>query len=109
MIVNPHDWQLVKSTPLKNTYVRVDAETGQLIVRETRNESATIEQAAFEREAYEASSNKRASALRPVGVIPPTVMQQAISEGWDQDDTAWARFFDDVDNRDLRVSSGRVG
>ena len=99
-------WTLIKSTPTKNVYVRQDAETGQVIIRETRNEDAALKQAAHMRDIHEGARKTR--SLTPVATIPWSVMQRAITEGWSEDNDMWTRWANDIDNRSLRITEGRV-
>jgi hypothetical protein len=43
-----------------------------------------------------------------MAVIPDSVKARAFREGWYFDETAWKRWMNDIDNRKLRVSGGRV-
>jgi hypothetical protein len=43
-----------------------------------------------------------------VARLPVTVIEQAMREGWMHDDARWKQFFNDPDNKHLRVWEGRV-
>lgn len=45
---------------------------------------------------------------RLVARVPVHVAEQAMREGWFHDDKMWARWLNDIDNRDHRVWEGKV-
>lgn len=105
-ILATSSWSLIKATPHKKMYVRQDPETGQVIIRETRNEDPVLKQAAVMRDMHEGARKTR--SLTPVATIPWSVMQRAITEGWSEDSDMWTRWANDIDNRSLRITEGRV-
>jgi hypothetical protein len=46
--------------------------------------------------------------FRLAAVIPQTVLDQAMLEGWFHDKKAWKRWANDPNNRDFRVWKGRL-
>jgi hypothetical protein len=48
------------------------------------------------------------SNMKHVARVPVTVVEQAMREGWFNDQKAWARFLNDPDNAYLRVWEGRL-
>jgi len=102
-MIGPYDWFLVEQRPNKRIECRFDAETDDLIFRETWLEDEALVQAAEQRELAEAGAS---ADLMPLGVIPDSVVSQSIVEGWHDDDQAWKRWMNDIDNRYLRIRGG---
>jgi hypothetical protein len=46
--------------------------------------------------------------LKPVALIPEAVLNRAFIEGWFHDQAAWRRWANDPDNRDFRITTGRL-
>lgn len=105
MLANPYDWQVVKRYHGKIVECRLERDSGKLTFRETWDENMMLEQAAQEREL---ASYGHSKDMKPMAVVPDSVMNRAINEGWANDQTAWRRWINDSDHSRLRVTSGRV-
>lgn len=46
--------------------------------------------------------------FRPVALVPKTVLDRAILEGWFHDKAKWRAWMNDPDNRDFRIHQGRM-
>lgn len=97
-IVSPYDWRLISKRPGKEIWARIEGD--DIVFREDFIEDMVLEQARQERDAPTFVSPD----MKPLGVIPPSVMNRAINEGWANDPKAMRRFIMDIDNRDLRTS-----
>jgi hypothetical protein len=97
------DWTLHPSLsrPGKRVYSRFEP-NGDLVFMEEFDDELAIEQAAAQRE------QPKGKDMRNMAVIPDSVKARAFREGWYFDETAWKRWMNDIDNRKLRVSGGRV-
>lgn len=52
--------------------------------------------------------HRRGGDWKHVARLPVTVVEQAMREGWFHDQSRWTRFFNDADNKHLRVWEGTV-
>ena len=50
----------------------------------------------------------RQDTFRHVARVPLTVYEQALREGWADDEDAWEKWLNNPDNRDFRVWGGQV-
>lgn len=80
-----------------------DAADDRYIFETIEDHEPTIESAKILRENQ---SNK--SMMRHVARVPMTIYEQAIREGWANDQLAWAKWLNDPDNRAFRVWEGNV-
>ncbi len=46
--------------------------------------------------------------MKPVAVIPDTVLNKAFNEGWFHDQAAWRRWANNPDNKAFRITEGRL-
>jgi hypothetical protein len=60
------------------------------------------------REAHAVIGHRKSGQMTPVAEIPMIVYEQAVREGWDDDDAAWKRWLNDPGNSAFRITSGRV-
>ena len=93
------DWRVVKETPTKRIKMRYEPMTDEVVVCEEWLEDAPLHQARLERDRPRLSS----SDIKPLAVIPDSVMSRAINEGWANDPHEWAKWARDVDNRRLQL------
>jgi hypothetical protein len=100
-IVRPTEWTLVIDRPGKRVWRRYDLGTDSVEFMEEWLEDVPLAQAAQERELAVTTKN-----LKPLAVIPPSVISRAIREGWVNDDKAWTRWMNDRENCNLRVTDG---
>ncbi|MCC6779913.1 MAG: hypothetical protein IT537_25320 [Hyphomicrobiales bacterium] len=99
------DWQLRSASPGKRTWMRYNAATDEIEIMEEWLNEVPIREAAIEREL---AGGRKGGFLQPIAVIPNSERSRAIREGWDDDDMAWKRWMNDIDNRYLRITDGRV-
>ena len=60
------------------------------------------------REQHHVIGHRKTENLTPVAEIPMVVYEQAVREGWDNDEAAWKRWMNDPQNAAFRITSGRV-
>lgn len=104
MLANPSDWTLLTERPGKRVWTRYDADGDKLIIREEYLEDVPLASAAAQREINEG----RRDDMMPVIVIPNSVKAAALRDGWYNDDEKWRRWANDIDNRRLRITDGRL-
>jgi hypothetical protein len=102
LVADASGWTLLLERPGKRIWSRYDGDGDKLIIREEWIEDAALESAALQRELSEGARND----MRPVAVIPNSVKSRALNEGWYNDDAAWRRWANDIDNRRLRITGG---
>lgn len=95
------DWRLVKQTPTKRILMRYCPLTDEVEICEEWLEDAPLKQAEIQRD----KPVLQDSNIRPLAVIPDSVMSRAINEGWINDQDQWARWASDADNRKLQLVS----
>lgn len=93
------DWRLVRQTPTKRTLMRYCPMSDEVEICEEFLEDAPIAQARVERD----NPSLQDKNLKPLAVIPDSVMSRAINEGWVNDQDQWARWARDADNRKLQL------
>ena len=93
------DWRVVKSTPTKRILMRYCAMSDEVEICEEWLEDAPIQQAAQQRERPVLKDPN----IKPLAVIPDSVLSRAINEGWVNDQDQWAKWARDVDNRKLQL------
>lgn len=101
-LLNPYEWRVISERPGKRIKAKVDPATMELIICEEWLEDANLVQAAQERE----TPSLVTPDLKPLAVIPPSVQAKAINEGWINDQKAWKRWMNDIDNRSLKITDG---
>jgi hypothetical protein len=79
-----------------------DDRPGMVTVQTQQDMTQTIENNKVMRERHPARSTNKLLARG----VPITVAEQALREGWDQDD--WKKWLNDPDNAAFRVWPGRV-
>lgn len=102
MLISPYDWRVVSERPGKRVLMKVDAATNEVVICEEFLEDVVLEQVREQRERPLLVTPD----LKPIAVIPPSVMNQAIKEGWVHDDKALRRWANDIDNNKLRLTDG---
>lgn len=102
------DWQLRSERPGKRTWMRYNAGTDEIEIMEEWFEEVPLANAKLERDILEHSGGKRSATIAPVCIIPDSVRAKSIKEGWHDDDKAWKRWMNDIDNRYLRITTGNV-
>lgn len=100
------DWLLFEDRGDKQIYSRIDPHTGEVEFLESWIEDGHIEQARQQKELCELFGTPK--DLMPRVVVPPSVLAQSLREGWLEDDVRWKRWANDIDNRRLRVTEGRL-
>ena len=98
---NPTDWTVTREDAFKRVSMRYCPSTDEVEVMEEFFEELPLAQAAAQRELM-----TKGDALRPLAVIPQSVVNRAIREGWNDDEKAWKRWMNDADNKKLRVTDG---
>ena len=66
-----------------------------------------IERNKLIREVQQAGGSK-GEIFRHVATIPVPVIEQAMREGWFEDDDAWKKWLNDPENRDFRSYEGQL-
>jgi hypothetical protein len=87
---------------VKRTMILDDDRPGMVTVQTQQDMTQTIENNKVMRERHPARSTNKLLARG----VPITVAEQALREGWDQDD--WKKWLNDPDNAAFRVWPGRV-
>jgi hypothetical protein len=98
--MSTRDWRLVRQTPTKRILMRYCAMTDEVEICEEWLETVPLEQARQQRERPLLAHQD----IKPLAVIPDSEMSRAIREGWANDQSAWAKWARDLDNRSLRTS-----
>lgn len=93
------NWRVVKDTPSKRILMRYDPVTDSVEVCEEWREDVPLAQARQQRERPALAGKD----IKPLAVIPDSVMSRAIREGWVNDQEQWARWARDIDNRKLQL------
>jgi hypothetical protein len=93
------DWRLVKQTPTKRILMRYCALTDEVEICEEFLEDAPLKQAEIQRDKPVLHDRN----IRPLAVIPDSVMSRAINEGWINDQDQWAKWAGNADNRKLQL------
>jgi hypothetical protein len=104
MLTNPYDWRVVLERPGKRVLAKVDMATNEVVFCEEFYEDVALAQAREEREQPLMVSPD----LKPLAVIPPSVMNKAIKEGWIHDEKALRRWANDADNNKLKLTDGKA-
>lgn len=93
------NWRVVRETPTKRILMRYCAMSDEVEICEEWLEDAPINQARIERD----KPTLQDKNLKPLAVIPDSVMSRAINEGWANDQDQWAKWARDADNRKLQL------
>jgi hypothetical protein len=101
LIYKPTEWHLWRERPGKRIWRRFNVAEDAVEFIDEWDETFQLEMAAQERELNVGTPN-----LRPLAVIPQSVLAASIKEGWVNDDNAWKRWTNDIDNRNLRILGG---
>jgi hypothetical protein len=80
-----------------------DKADGRMTFETIEDHAPTIESAKVIRE----HQNPKAM-LRHVARVPMVIYEQAVREGWANDQDRWRKWLNDPDNKDLRVWQGAV-
>lgn len=99
-IVNPYEWRMISERPGKRILAKVDPITDEVVICEEWLEGVAIEQARQQRERPMLVSPD----LKPLAVVPDSVMSKAIKDGWANDQKQWERWARDIDNRKLQLT-----
>lgn len=99
-IVNPYEWRVISQRPGKRVLAKVDPITDEVVICEEWLEDVAIEQARQQRERPMLVSPD----LKPLAVVPDSVMSKAINDGWANDQRRWERWARDIDNRKLQLT-----
>lgn len=100
------DWQLRSQRPGKRVWMRYNNATDEVEIMEEWLNAVPLAEARLERDIHSAVSGK--SDFKPLCVIPNSERARAIREGWHDDNGAWRRWMNDIDNKYLRITQGRV-
>ncbi len=100
MLVNPYEWRVISERPGKRVLAKVDPATDEVVICEEWTEDVALEQARQQRERPMLVSPD----LKPLAVVPDSVMSRAIKEGWSEDQKQWEKWARDIDNRNLRLT-----
>jgi hypothetical protein len=104
MLTNPYEWRVVSERPGKRILMKVDPVTDEVVVCEEWLEDVVLEEAREQRERPMLVSPD----LKPLAVVPPSVMNKSIREGWVHDDKAWKSWINDIDNNKLKLTDGKA-
>lgn len=99
-IVNPYEWRVIHERPGKRILAKVDPATNEVVICEEWLEDVALLQAQQMREAPPLVSPD----LKPLAVVPDSVMSKALKEGWANDQKQWEKWARDIDNRNLRLT-----
>ncbi|MFO7306921.1 MAG: hypothetical protein C0P74_015545 [Gammaproteobacteria bacterium] len=99
-IVNPYEWRVIHERPGKRILAKVDPATNEVVICEEWLEDHVLEQARIQRE----QPLFVHPDLKPLAVVPDSVMSKAIKEGWSEDQKQWEKWARDIDNRNLRLT-----
>jgi hypothetical protein len=80
-----------------------DRADGRMTFETIEDHEPTVESAKLLRE----NANPKAM-MRHVARVPMVVYEQAMREGWAEDQAAWTRWLNDPDNKAFRVWEGTV-
>lgn len=92
-------WRVVRETPTKRILMRYSPMDDEVEICEEWLEDVPIEQARRQRDKPILDDPN----IKPLAVIPDSVMHRAINEGWVNDPDQWAKWAKDVDNRKLQL------
>ena len=102
-IYSPYEWRpFGPQRPGKSVEARIEGD--ELVIRETWEEDFALAEAQRQRERPHLVSPD----LKPLAVIPQSVQARAIKEGWWNDQDAWRRWSNDLDNRSLKVTDAKA-
>ena len=99
------EWHVVLERPGKRVLSRYDAATDEVVFLEEFLDQTSLDEAAQQRELVDASMCKN---MKPLAVIPQSVMAEAMRDGWANDDKKWKKWMNDIDNNKLRITTGRA-
>lgn len=99
---NPFEWRVMSERPGKRILMKIDPATDEVVICEEWTEDYCLEEAKAQRDVPKLVG----ADLKPLAVIPPSVQNRAINDGWANDPAAWKRWMNDIDNRYLRTSDG---
>lgn len=100
------DWRVIRvdldpqGRIKKRILSKYDPASDELVFCEEWFEDNAIQQAQLERELPLFGQAKN---IKPLAVIPDSVMSRAINEGWVNDQKKWAQWAKDIDNRKVQV------
>jgi hypothetical protein len=98
-MLKPTEWRVIKQTPSKRILARYDAATDEMVFCEEWLEDAHFREVQRERERPRFANKD----VRPLAIIPDSVLSRAINEGWVNDSAKWAKWAKDVDNRKVQI------
>lgn len=102
MILSPYDWRVISERPGKRVLARVEGE--EIVFCEEWTEDGALLEAQQQREKPQLVGPD----LRPLAVIPQSVQAKAMKDGWFNDEQAWRRWANDLDNRNLKTSDAKA-
>lgn len=96
---------MIAERPGKRVLARYDAGTDEVVFLEEFLDETSLQEAAQQRELVDASKCKN---MKPLAIIPQSVMAEAMRDGWSNDDKKWKKWMNDIDNNKLRITTGRA-
>lgn len=81
---------------------------GQFHVQTSQDMTPVIDTVTSMREANQVVGHRKSRNMVPVAEIPMVIYEQAMREGWAEDQAAWRRWLNDPDNKAFRITDGRV-
>ena len=103
VITHPYDWTLYLERPGKKIWRRYNLADDAVEYLEEFFEDVPLKAAEQLREIHPNNKN-----CKPLSVIPPSVLNRALREGWANDDDRWIKWMNDGDNKYLRITEGAV-
>lgn len=81
---------------------------GQFHIHTQQDLEPVIAEAAALRDFHAHIGHRKSRNMIPVAEIPLMIYEQAMREGWANDEAAWKRWLNDPQNRLFRITEGRV-
>lgn len=94
------EWRVIRETPTKRILQKYDPVADEVVICEEWLEDVPLAQVKLEQEKPLFAG---ARDIKPLAVIPDSVMSRAINEGWVNDQHQWAKWAADSDNSRLKI------
>ena len=99
------EWRVMVERPGFRVLARYDAGTDEVVFLEEFLDETSLQEAAQQRELVDVSKCK---TMKPLAIIPQSVMAEAMRDGWSNDTKKWKKWMNDIDNNKLRITTGRA-